>query len=86
MILEIPGPPWCMCECCETCQYALWNDGAIVNCPSDGKPHGNEDSCAAWEPCEYLVETCEAGPCETCEARAWWDRKAQYWERRLAEL
>ena len=86
-IVVIDGPPWCMCEMCGTCEHALWDNGSIVNCPADGQAHGDEEpGCDAWEPCELLIEDCEGGPCEECDVRAWWERKAEYWERRLAAL
>lgn len=82
-MIEISGPPWCICEACETCEHSIWCDGKIVDCTVDGKAHHCEDACDSWQPCEYEIETCDAGPCATCDARAWWDKKADYWMQRL---
>ena len=65
-MIEIAGPPWCMCESCQTCQQASFDLNAGLTCKRDGQAHEYESSCDVWEPYEQGTEDCEGAPCETC--------------------
>jgi hypothetical protein len=74
-----------MCECCCTCDTASPDKDGNLYCPDKGEYVEYESSwCINWTPNKQGIADCDAGPCETCEVRAWWDRKAEWWKQRLA--